>query len=348
MEFSEINSKRTKRCLSQIISKEESILEFVTATLSVHGFGCGNQKFVSFKKNGILCLVVNRVKSCLFLQLFDVYEFKKLYDIELYTNICDGYKAESKLFHVIEFPDFFLGLSFAQNDKNQPEENKEEGGALMQKTIIGTSKFLDINYNHYLYNFNFDADSEKKQLDTINETIRIEQEQKTKNSKVSKENDQKKKEIEEKLRKIEENKEIFENIEVVDSSDKKIYKLIEFHILKVKMKLVKKVYENNFNKYIGTKNIFLLNIKSHKANTHFFDNDDDDVVEEIGRGKFVEFNPNDFIEILIKEDTEDKLRHTITDLKNHSKQQDDNKDILKVTPLGKKNNPKVNHKNKKE
>ena len=81
------------------------------------------------------------------------------------------------------------------------------------------------------------------------------------------------------------------------------------------MKLVKKVYENNFNKYIGTKNIFLLNIKSHKANTHFFDNDDDDTTEDVGRGKFVEFNPNDFIDILNDDYIADmKLMKDINDI----------------------------------
>ena len=329
MEFSESNSKRIKRCLSQIIPKEESVLEFVTAKLSICDYQ--ESEFVPLDTEGILCVVINRIKSCLYLQLFDIIEFKKRFEIELYTNIGDGYIAESKLFHIIEFPHFLLGMQFAKMDNNKAQENKEEGGALMQKAIISTSKFLDINFEHYLYNYNIDLDREQKQLEKVRESMKNEQ-----NSKNNENSELKKREAEiiKKIETLKENKEIFDSIEVVDASDKKIHKLIEFHILKVKMKLVKKVYENNFNKYIGTKNIFLLNIKSHKANTHFFDNDDDDTTEDVGRGKFVEFNPNDFIDILNDDDGDDKRRQSLMNIRNKLIKPEDNKGVLKVTPLG--------------
>ena len=74
MEFSESNSKRIKRCLSQIIPKEESVLEFVTAKLSIYDYQ--ESEFVPLDTEGILCVVINRIKSCLYLQLFDIIEFK--------------------------------------------------------------------------------------------------------------------------------------------------------------------------------------------------------------------------------------------------------------------------------
>ena len=112
MESSETNMKRVKECISSIISKEESIIEFATAKLAI----CTprtNKTFISFKKEGILCVISNRNYSCLFLQLFDMIEFTKVFEIELYTNIKEGYNAKDINFHTIEFPGFFLGISFA-------------------------------------------------------------------------------------------------------------------------------------------------------------------------------------------------------------------------------------------
>ena len=113
MESSETNMKRVKECISSIISKEESIIEFATAKLAI----CTprtNKTFISFKKEGILCVISNRNYSCLFLQLFDMIEFTKVFEIELYTNIKEGYNAKDINFHTIEFPGFFLGISFAK------------------------------------------------------------------------------------------------------------------------------------------------------------------------------------------------------------------------------------------
>ena len=158
MESSETNMKRVKECISSIISKEESIIEFATAKLAI----CTprtNKTFISFKKEGILCVISNRNYSCLFLQLFDMIEFTKVFEIELYTNIKEGYNAKDINFHTIEFPGFFLGISFAK-----PINNIESRGALIQKAIISTSKFLDINSEYYTYLFDFDYEKEKKNI----------------------------------------------------------------------------------------------------------------------------------------------------------------------------------------
>jgi hypothetical protein len=159
MECSEANVKKIKTCLSNMIDKEESILEFATVKLSV----CSPQtekKFRSFIKEGILCVIINRNTSCLFLKLFELIEFNKVFEIELYTNISDGYTVRDNYFHIIEFPGFFLGLSFPVIE-NQNVANRS---SLIQKSIISTSKFISINLSDYIYShkFDFDKSSSKK------------------------------------------------------------------------------------------------------------------------------------------------------------------------------------------
>ena len=111
MECSEANVKKVKKCLMKKIKLEESILECATVDLSI----CSPQTgriFRSLGKEGILCVIVDRNKSCLYLKLYDLIEFKMVFAIELYTNIADGYTVVDNHFHTIEFPGFFLGLSF--------------------------------------------------------------------------------------------------------------------------------------------------------------------------------------------------------------------------------------------
>ena len=335
------NSKRVKRCLSQIISKEESIIEFATAKLSICSFN--TLQFHPFDKEGILCVVANRNHSCLFLQLFDIIEFKKVFEIQLYSNVAQGYIVKSKLFHYIEFPGFYLGMSFAVIKDAQ---DKEIGGGLIQKAIISTSKFIDINPDFFFYAFNFDFSKEMKEIEKAREEVnKAEQASKgskgskgSKNAVINEENKKRENEINEKIEKLRENKRLFDAIEVVDDDDKRIFRLVEFHTLRVNMKLVKKIYKKNFSRFIGTQNIFLPNIKSHKCNNHFFDEEEDDDAEtETTRGKFVEFNPNDFIDILNDDDQDDKRRQSLVNIRNKLVKPDEHKnDILRVTPLGNK------------
>ena len=155
MECSEANVKKIKKCLSSIIEKEESILEYATVKLSI----CSPQtekQFKPFIKEGILCVIINRNTSCLYLQLFELLEFHKVFEIELYTNISDGYTVSDNYFHVIEFPGFFLGLSFPKIDY----PNVANRSSLIQKAIISISKFISINLSDYIYSHKFDIDKE--------------------------------------------------------------------------------------------------------------------------------------------------------------------------------------------
>ena len=149
MECSEANVKKVKKCLIKKIKREESILECATVKLSI----CSPQTgkiFRSFDKEGILCVIVDRNKSCLYLKQYDLIEFKMIFAIELYTNIADGNTVYDNHFHSIEFPGFFLGLSFP----SLINPNVAKRSSLIQKTIISTSKFISIKLSEYIYYIN--------------------------------------------------------------------------------------------------------------------------------------------------------------------------------------------------
>ena len=431
MECSEANVKKIKKCLSGIIEKEESILEYATVKLSI----CSPQtekQFKPFIKEGILCVIINRNTSCLYLQLFELLEFHKVFEIELYTNISDGYTVSDNYFHVIEFPGFFLGLSFPKIDY----PNVANRSSLIQKSIISISKFISINLSDYIYSHKFDADKEsskkynkkkfksqiikedKKKFVKINDIpkndsesnsnsnmdllsnklkfnanengkIEINEDNKNSNNEFNSikkfksqnflslnnninnqtdsgsgsnsnsndsrsnnnsidENDSisvtsknnressifnqerssayvssKDKKIKgilknsissqvisneekvnnninnnekEKPKILIESKEknLFDSITIENSNDKKIYKIVQFHILKDKMKLVKKMFRKNFDRFIDPKKISFEKIKEYKINTYDFFEEDFSSEEGEGQKTFVDYVPSNF------------------------------------------------------
>lgn len=465
MECSEANVKKIKNCLSNILDKEESILEFATVKLSV----CSPQTekvFRSFIKEGILCVIINRNTSCLFLKLFELIQFHKVFEIELYTNISDGYTVRDNNFHIIEFPGFFLGLSFPIIE-NQNVSNRS---SLIQKAIISISKFISINLSDYIYLHQFDSDKSSKKITKMktymkkgfkpqlsndkakfvkinespiygneqgnnellsnkikfsaNKDGQIElNESNTKNnnefesiskmkssnitsnnmssytsnqkdslsdsnssnsnnsqskSNSNEENDNEidslsvtntnnyerssayisskdrnikgilKKSISSNINNenkvinsnekdkstqiIIESKEknLFDSITIEDSNDKKIYKIVQFHILKDKMKLVKKLFKKNFYRFISPDKISFDSIKEYKINTYDFLNDEDYSSEENeGQKTFVDYVPsNDMIGILEnQQDIQDErlleLMQQKKNLKEISKKRED-------------------------
>ena len=463
MECSEANVKKIKKCLVNIIDKEESILEYATVKLSV----CSPQTekvFRSFIKEGILCVIVNRNTSCLYLKLYEFIEFNKVFEIELYTNISDGYTVRDNFFHIIEFPGFFLGLSFPIIE-NQNVSNRS---SLIQKAIISTSKFISINLGDYIYSHKFDYDKEsskkiskmktynkkgfkkslnfndKQKLSKINENVKKDSsgnlellENKIKyeenaepqndinaednknnnefdsirklkttnvnnninilknsmsdlnssnsnNSNSNEENDendsitvtskqnvlQNPNYIQERPSQISDSKDknlkgilkkttsyaannndeknvqntdnmkaqilietkeknIFNNITVEESSDNKVYKIVQFHILKDKMKLVKKIFKKNFDRFIDPNKISFEKIRQYKINTYDFLNDDDFSSDENDAQKaFVDYVPsNDMIGILENQDIQDErlleLMQQKKNLKEISKKRED-------------------------
>ena len=328
MECSEANVKKVRKSLMNKIKKEESIMECATVKLSI----CSPQTgkiFRSFDKEGILCVIIDRNKSCLYLKQYDLIEFKLIFSIELYTNIADGYTVNDNHFHVIEFPGFFLGLSFPMLDN----PNIANRSSLIQKAIISTSKFISIKLSEYIYlyefdnkrevmkkpsrlrevakrlssakifknpksnitgrisiskennelnNNNIDIDSVKKintmaeiesnknilegksgEIKEINTNNNIEENKSIINEESQKllENLDKKPETPE-----EKEKKFFDSIPIEDSQDKKVYKIVQFHLIREEMKVVKKLYIKNFKEFIDGNKISIDSIKNYKIN----------------------------------------------------------------------------------
>ena len=462
MECSEANVKKVKACLSNMIEKEESILEFATVQLSICSPYTG-KKFRYFIKEGILCVIINRNTSCLFLKLFEFIEFNKVFEIELYTNISDGYTVRDNYFHIIEFPGFFLGLTFPTIEN----PNVTNRGSLIQKSIISTSKFISINLSDYIYyhKFDYDKSSSKKISKTktynkkgsiifrpqnVNINSNKEEKEKDKQKKLSKKDDSgnlemlsnkvkfsanldgqidlkenniknnnefdsmkkskssfvvfsnnhkrsdsassksnsseeshsitvsdknnafenqnyyKEREsfytnskdkqrqgilkkstssnLDNKLdhqntNKIEQEKPqiiiesrekmIFEMISIGDSADTKVYKICQYHILKDKMKLIKKLFKKNFHRFINPDKVSFEKIREYKINTYDFINDDDYSSEEDdGKKTFVDYVPaNDMIGFLENQDIQDErlleLMQQKKNLKEISKKKED-------------------------
>ena len=448
MECSESNVKRVKKCLMAKINKEESILECATVKLSVCSPQTG-KVFRSFDKEGILCVIVDRTKSCLYLKQYDLIEFKVVFSIELYTNISDGYAVFGNHFHTIEFPGFFLGLSFPILDN----PNVANRSSLIQKAIISNSKFISIKLNEYVYLHAFDnnkklgkkyrhkgtmdrrASSNKiknmikstvinnnnnnnmndkvsnESKDNIsnnnidnenqsNNTSKINEDNKNNNNELEsskklnkmKENNINKQENNEIIQEknnnvinnnaldnnnneevinslnneinnnninnngqeehesnnniIEENKSIkvvqeskeevekkfFNSITIEDAHDDKIYKIVEFHLIREKNKVVKKLYKKNFYKFIDTGKISFDNIRYYKIKTYdFLDDIFSSSDEEEEQKTFVDYIPSkDIIGDLENEhidDEDDRLKELI-------KKKNNLKEILKKNEGG--------------
>ena len=331
MECSEANVKKVRKSLMSKIKKEESIMELATVKLSI----CSPQTgkiFRSFDKEGILCVIIDRNKSCLYLKQYDLIEFKLIFSIELYTNIADGYTVNDNHFHVIEFPGFFLGLSFPMLDN----PNIANRSSLIQKTIISTSKFISIKLSEYIYLYEFDNKREVmkkpsrlreavKKLSSVkilknpklnmSNRVSISKDNNELNSNNNIDNDSVKKintmvenesnknnnilegksgEIKENNtnNNIEENKnpinedsqkqlenpdnkpetpeekekKFFDSIVIEDSPNKKVYKIVQFHLNREEMKVVKKLYIKNFKEFIDGNKISIDSIKNYKIN----------------------------------------------------------------------------------
>ena len=404
MECSEANVKKVKKCLMEKINREESILECATVKLSI----CSPQTgriFHSLDKEGILCVIVDRNKSCLYLKQYDLIEFKVVFSIELYTNISDGYTVCDNHFHTIEYPGFFLGLSFPILEN----PNVANRSTFIQKAIISNSKFISIKLSDYVYlnefdhnktlgqkfrfnksgsdkslsvskskiikinnandkvsyeskdntsNNNIDAENNKsndnnnieqgstKKINNIkeNENNKIEsneinkennnndneavnnKEEKNINNNINNVNDL---EEDKKLQKIPETKEekermLFDSILIEDAPNKKIYKIVQFHLIREKMKVIKKLYKKNFNRFIDQNKISFDHIKNHKINTYDFLNDVLSSSDEGEKEKtFVDYLPSkDMINDLEDEhvDFEDERLKELMQKKNNLKE----------------------------
>ena len=114
---------------------------------------------------GILCIVINRILSNLYLQIYDIMDFKKQFEIELYTNILlnKGYEVMNNKFHTIEFPTFCLGLNFYTIKKADEIKN----------IILNYSKALNSGLFYQYEKKNHDTFKQKKLFDYISDPKKV-------------------------------------------------------------------------------------------------------------------------------------------------------------------------------
>ena len=129
---------------------------------------CKGQIYISYDNfsgfdftglEGILCIIINRVFSNLYLQMYDIMDFKKQFEIELYTNISlnKGYEIMSEKFHTIEFPTFCIGINFYTKKKAEEIKN----------IILNYSKALNSSLFYMYDTKNHDSFQIKKKFDFI-------------------------------------------------------------------------------------------------------------------------------------------------------------------------------------
>ncbi len=98
-----------------------------------------SQIWENTKLEGYFVLINDSYTQSLKIQIFDIISLNKDFEIELYSNIEDGYEILKDNFHSIEFPTFFIGLNF-------PEKNHAR--KIHEKIIIYSKiKNLEINFS---------------------------------------------------------------------------------------------------------------------------------------------------------------------------------------------------------
>ena len=126
-ELDEFNDKEIKTKLELILEKKflptETLLSYCKCQLYISYDYLGDFEYTGLE--GILCILINRIYSNLYLQIYDVMDFKKQFEIELYTNILlnKGYEVAGEKFHTIEFPTFCIGINFYTKKKAEEIKN---------------------------------------------------------------------------------------------------------------------------------------------------------------------------------------------------------------------------------
>ena len=166
-DIEEFDDKEIKTKLEVVLEKK---FEPTQTMLSY----CKCQLFISYDNltgfeytglEGILCIMINRILSNLYLQIYDIMDFKKQFEIELYTNISlnKGYEIMSPKFHTIEFPTFCLGINFYTIKKANE----------MKNIILNYSKALNSSLFYQYEKKNHDTFKQKKLFDYISDPKKV-------------------------------------------------------------------------------------------------------------------------------------------------------------------------------
>ena len=104
------NETKIRLIISKYLPYTQTILKITQAEIYISK---GQKLEFKLVMKGILCLVISRTLSNLYIQMYDMFDFKKQFEIELYTNIEYGMEQLEETFYSIEYPTFFLGINFA-------------------------------------------------------------------------------------------------------------------------------------------------------------------------------------------------------------------------------------------
>ena len=135
------NETKIRLIISKYLPYTQTILKITQAEIYISK---GQNLEFKLVMKGILCLVISRTLSNLYIQMYDMFDFKKQFEIELYTNIEYGMEQLEETFYSIEYPTFFLGINFAS----------EYMGKEIKNLIILHSTVLNSKSNQFSYEKN--------------------------------------------------------------------------------------------------------------------------------------------------------------------------------------------------
>jgi len=120
---------QVKKFLREQLLPHESIVEINNSKLY---FALQDEEFKPANIEGFLCLIVNREIQCLFIRVIHSLDYTKMFEIELYKEIKNGYAVLSDNFHSMEFPFGHLGINFS----NKTDGDRLKSAIFYISTII--------------------------------------------------------------------------------------------------------------------------------------------------------------------------------------------------------------------
>ena len=132
------NETKIRLIISKYLPYTQTILKITQAEIYISK---GQNLEFKLVMKGILCLVISRTLSNLYIQMYDMFDFKKQFEIELYTNIEYGMEQLEETFYSIEYPTFFLGINFASEYMGKEIKNL----ILLHSTVLN-SKSSQFSY----------------------------------------------------------------------------------------------------------------------------------------------------------------------------------------------------------
>jgi len=112
-----MNSKielTTKRRIVAYLGKNRDLILMVKAKIYSSDKNADHWVFSGLQ--GILCFVTDYHAKSMFIVMYSVNNYEKLFEIELYLNFKNYYTVLSEVFHCFEYCDGFIGLEFSDKE----------------------------------------------------------------------------------------------------------------------------------------------------------------------------------------------------------------------------------------